>query len=538
MQLRSYQQAACDATHEWLSSRSDNPVIVLPTGSGKTPLIAALCRDYIRAGKGRVLILAHVRELLTQSHDKLSIMAPDLDVGLYSAGLGSRELDRPVTIAGIQSIYKLACQLGPVGLILVDECHLVPHIDDGMYRSFLRDARIINPEVRIVGLTATPYRMKRGTICGPHYLFNGVCYEAQIQPLIADGYLCPLRSKAGKSTPDTSNLKVRGGEFVAAEAEKLMDAPTLVESACDELVLHTKDRHSVLIFATGVGHGKHIVRVLKERHGIDCGFVTGETPKTQRDRLTAAIKDGSLKYLANVGCFTTGFDAPNIDSVVLLRPTRSPGLYYQMCGRGFRPDPSKTDCLILDFGGNIERHGPVDAIKMKARKKRKGVAPTKTCPECQEVVGISTMYCPGCGHEFPPLERTPHETKAATAPILTPPPTRTTHTVTSERYAVHRKGGNFSATPTMRVDYTLDNGSVASEWLCFEHEGFPRIHAVQWWRARTTMSPPRGVVNAVGTAQRRLIRPTATITLEHRHGDRFPRIIATTVHALQAEVHA
>ncbi len=538
MILRTYQLEAIAGTHESLATCDDNPVIVLPTGSGKTPVIAGLSRDYVRQERGRVLIVAHVRELLTQAQEKLAIMAPDLEVGMYSAGLGHRQLDKPVTIAGIQSIYKLACELGPIGLIIVDECHLVPHRDDGMYRTFLRDAKIINPAVRIVGLTATPYRLKGGTICGPHFLFNRVCYEAPIQPLIEEGYLCRLRSKQGKHTPDTKNLKVSGGEFVAGEAEKLMDVPTLVEGACDELVAHTKDRHSVLIFATGIGHGRSIVRVLKERHGIDCAFVTGQTPKGERDRITAAIKDGSLKYLANVGCFTTGFDAPNIDAVALLRPTKSPGLFYQMCGRGFRPDPSKADCLVLDFGGNIERHGPVDAITVKARKKRKGVAPTKTCPECDEVVGISTLFCPGCGHQFPPLERTPHETKATTAAILTPPPTRTTHAVVGEKFSIHRKGGNWNATPTMRVDYVLDDGTTESEWLCFEHDGVPRIRAVKWWRARTKLAVPRQVSVAVGTAQRQLLRPTASITIERRHGERFARIVGTVVQSVEAGVSA
>ncbi|MCC6909082.1 MAG: DEAD/DEAH box helicase family protein, partial [Phycisphaerales bacterium] len=206
MELRPYQREAVEAVYHHLRIRDDNPCIVIPTAGGKTPVMATICRDAVSLWNGRVLILAHVKELLEQALDKLRSIAPDLPVGLYSASLKRRELDCAVTIAGIQSIYQRACNLGPVNLIIVDEAHMIPAEGDGMYRTFIADAKAVNPEVRVVGLTATPFRLKTGMICGPDNILNHICYEVGVRELIVQGYLCPLRTKAGVARADMSGL--------------------------------------------------------------------------------------------------------------------------------------------------------------------------------------------------------------------------------------------------------------------------------------------------------------------------------------------
>lgn len=341
MTLRPYQQAAIDAIYQHLRDRDDNPCAVLPTGAGKTALLATLCHDAVTRWQGRVLVLAHVKELLEQTAGTLSRMAPDLRVGVYSAGLKRRDTDHPVIVAGIQSVFRRAAELDAFDLILVDEAHLIPPEGEGMYQTFLTDAKVVNPHVRVVGLTATPFRMTTGMICRPDHFLNHVCYEVGVRELIAGGYLCPLRTKAGTVKADMSSLHVRGGEFVAGEVEDLMDQETLVRAACAEIIQQTQDRTSVLIFASGVQHGQHLVDVLKREHGVECGFVSGDTPAAQREALIARFRrrgsdalfgDASpLKFLCNVNVLTTGFDAPNVDCVAMLRPTMSPGLYYQMC---------------------------------------------------------------------------------------------------------------------------------------------------------------------------------------------------------------
>jgi hypothetical protein len=187
---------------------------------------------------------------------------------------------------------------------------------------------------------------------------------ARIMERFDQGHLCPLRTKAGSLKPDTAQLHVRGGEYIAGEVEALMDDDNLVRSACREIIDCTRDRRSVLIFASGVRHGQHICGVLTERHRAECGFICGETLPSQRDEVIGRFRNGDLKYLCNVNVLSTGFDAPNIDCVALVRPTLSPGLYYQMVGRGFRLHPGKTDCKVLDFGGNVLRHGPVDRLRL------------------------------------------------------------------------------------------------------------------------------------------------------------------------------
>ncbi|MCP4300829.1 MAG: DEAD/DEAH box helicase family protein, partial [Gammaproteobacteria bacterium] len=249
MKLRSYQQSAVDAIFDSIRNRDDNPVAVLPTGAGKSVVLAKIASDAVDKWKGRVLVLAHVKELLEQNADKVRRLCPGIPVGIYSAGLKKRDTNTPVLVAGIQSIYKRACELNPFDLIVVDEAHLISKSGDGMYRQFLADCKVINPHVRVIGLTATPFRLDSGMICAADHFLNHICYEIGIKELIRDEYLCPLISKAGVNRADFGDLHVRAGEFVSDEVESLVSDPDLVTAACAELIDLTQDRKAVLIFA-------------------------------------------------------------------------------------------------------------------------------------------------------------------------------------------------------------------------------------------------------------------------------------------------
>ena len=529
MHLRPYQREAVDAVYHHLRERDDNPCVVIPTAGGKTPVMATICRDAVQTWDGRVLILAHVKELLEQAAEKLQAVAPDLPVGIYSAGLKRRDLEYPVTVAGIQSIYQRACELGQVDLIIVDEAHLIPPAGDGMYRQFLADARTVNPNVRVIGLTATPFRMKTGMICEPppDGVLNHICYEIGVRELIVQGYLCPLRTKAGSSKPDYDTLHVRAGEYIPGEIEDLMDTDSLVETACDEIVEHAKDRNSVLVFASGVKHGEHIVRVMRVRHSAECGFIEGGTPGPDRKALLDRFRRGDLKYLANVNVLTTGFDATNIDCVAMLRPTLSPGLYYQMVGRGFRLHPGKEGCLVLDFGGNILRHGPVDQIQIETPQHRDGEAPAKECPECHALIAAGYAACPECGYEFPPPERQQHDATATDEGILSDQVSQRTETVSDVSYHVHYKRDDPTgeAPPTMRVDYQCGLSTWHREWVCFEHTGYARQKAEQWWQARSHETFPASVEEAVDLANTGALAPTHAITVRKKAGEQYERIV-------------
>jgi DNA repair protein RadD len=541
--LRPYQQLAVDAVYQHLRERDDNPVVVIPTGGGKTPVMATICRDAVQTWSGRVLILAHVKELLQQSVDKLKQVCPELPVGVYSAGLKRRDTEHAVIVAGIQSVYKRACDLDAFDLILVDECHLIPADGEGMYRQFLSETRVLNPHVRVVGFTATPFRLDAGPICREDHFLNAVCYEVGIRQLIADGFLSPLNSKAGVAKVDTNQLHVRAGEFVASEVEAAMDDAALVEAACAEIAETTRDRQSVLIFASGVQHGRHVCQVLAEKHGIECGFVCGETPDAERDQLLARFRHQEwirqlqidfgeraaqpLKYLCNVNVLTTGFDAPNVDCVVLLRPTLSPGLYYQMVGRGFRLHPGKANCLVLDYGGNVLRHGPVDRLNViEKRGDGTGEAPAKECPSCRALIAPAYSICPQCGHEFPPPERKKHESRATNAGVLSGQVTDCEYEVRDVTYSVHtKKDADESAPKTLRVDYRLGLDYWVSEWICFEHTGWARRKAEQWWKARSPDPLPDTAQHAADLANNGALAHTERVTVRAVAGEKFERII-------------
>jgi DNA repair protein RadD len=525
--LRPYQEEAKSSVYGHLRTRDDNPCVVIPTAGGKTPVIASISKDAVGLWNGRVLVLAHVKELLEQTADKLNAMCPEVRFGVYSAGLRRRDTTHPVIVAGIQSVYRRACELDAFDLILIDEAHLIPPDGDGMYQQFLAEARVVNPNVRIIGFTATPFRLKTGPICTPEGYLNHICFEVGIRELIRDGFLCGLTTKLGAAKVETGALHVRAGEFVPSEIEDLMDDDALVEAACTEIVEQTGNRNAVLIFASGVRHGEHIVRVFIEQHGIHCGFVTGDTPAKERDATLALFKSGGLKYLCNVNVLTTGFDAPHIDCVALLRPTLSAGLYYQMVGRGFRLHPSKTNCLILDFGGNVMRHGPVDQIRVQKRNAGDGQAVVKECPACHVVIAAGYAKCPECGYAFPPPDRAKHAVKASDASILAAQIVTKKYPVLDVFYHVHRKhGADEDAPRSMRVDYKVEYNSFKSEWICFEHEGYARQKAAAWWRRRSPDPIPATAKDAVMIANNGGVAHTTAITVRTISGDDFERISA------------
>ena len=522
IQLRPYQEAAKSAVYHHLRTRDDNPCVVLPTGGGKTPLLASICRDAVEQWQGRVLVLAHVKELLQQAEEKLRTMCPGPDVGVYSAGLKRREKHNAVVLASIQSVYKRACELDAFDLIVVDEAHLIPQQGEGMYRRFLADTKVVNPAVRILGLTATPFRVSTGPICTPDGILNHVCFEIGIRELIRDGFLCPLLTKASKTQFDTSDLSVRDGEFVAGEVEELMDQDALVHAACEEIEEYTKDRRSCLVFASGIEHGRHVQQVLGG------GFVCGETAADEREQLLHEFRQGEMKYLTNVNVLTTGFDATGVDCVVMLRPTLSPGLYYQMVGRGFRIHPDKSNCLVLDFGGNILRHGPVDMLSVSKPRTGTGKAVVKVCPQCQSVISAGFARCPDCGYRFPPMEKENHASSATTAGVLSNQLQR--YDVKDVFYFEHTKRGADEDHPkTMRVDYQVGFNNYISEWVCFEHSGYARQQAVNWWRKRSLDPVPDSTYLAVEIANTGGLAMTHAILVQPATEETYEQVLGHEV---------
>jgi len=532
MQLRKYQQDSIDAVYKYLGdNNTGNPCIVIPTGGGKTPVLATICRDVVTKWNGRVLILAHVKELLQQAADKLNVICPEVNAGVYSAGLNSRDTDNPVIVAGIQSVYKKAHKLGAFDIILVDEAHLIPVAGEGRYRTFLDDTMKISPHTRIIGLTATPYRLSTGMICGEDNILNNICYEVGVEELINEGYLSPLVSVNGKDRPDTTSLHKRGGEFIPAEVQELMDDDFVVESAVCDFLDKSADRKKTLVFCSGVKHAEHVVEVMKSHYGIEAGIVTGDTPAHERAELIHRFREGDLSYLVNINVLTIGFDAPDVDCVVLLSCTASVGRYYQMVGRGFRIADGKKNCLILDYGGNVERHGPIDKLEVdddgQNKAEAKGEALVKECPKCQELSALSVRECPGCGHQFGEDKGPSHDVKAGTALILSGGQVSSIkYDVSGTEYNIHTKRGADPSDPkTVKVTYNIGLFETKCEWICPEHKGFARNKFVSWWTDRCDLPVPDTAEETANIASSGALSKTYEITVETRGGDKFDRIV-------------
>ncbi len=403
MMLREYQQRTIDQLYAWFEAGNPgNPCLVLPTGSGKSHIVAALCKDAIQNWpETRVLMLTHMAELITQNAEKMRQHWPGAPMGIYSAGIGRRDLGEPITFAGIQSVRSRSKQLGHVDLVIIDECHLVNHKDEGVYRKLLGELKAINPHLRVIGLTATPYRLGHGLITDEPALFDALLEPVSIEELVFKGYLATLRSKITKAKLDTTGVHKRGGEFIESELQAAVDTDDKNQAVVQEVVALAGERKAWLVFCTGVKHAHHVAEVLRQ-HGVTAECVTGETPKKERKKLLDDFRAGRLRALTNANVLTTGFDYPNIDLVVMLRPTMSASLYIQMAGRGMRVKSHTDHCLVLDFAGVVEAHGPITNVQPpKKGSDGNGEAPVKVCDECGELVHISAAVCPACGAMFP-----------------------------------------------------------------------------------------------------------------------------------------
>lgn len=502
-QLRPYQEAAISETLAYWARGGGNPLVEMATGTGKSVVIAELLRRLLDTYPDmRVVMLTHVKELVHQNLQALLRQWPGAPVGINSAGLGRRDRHSQILFASIQSVFRLGpAEIRPRDLVLIDEAHLTPRKGEGMYLSFLENLRSAVPDLRVAGFTATPYRLDSGRLDrGEGRLFDRIVYTYGIGQAIDDNFLSPLISKATATAIDVSGVAKRGGEFVAAALEAAVDQDFITKAAVAELMTYGHDRKSWIIFASGVDHACHLRDEIRS-HGVSCETVTGQTPKGDRDRIIRDFKAGKIRALTNAMVLTTGFDAPGVDLVAMLRPTLSTGLYVQCIGRGTRLAPGKDNCLVLDFAGNVRRHGPVDAIEVTGNSGGSGkgkVAVTeetvraKACPECSELLPLGTYTCTVCGYEFPrPAPR--HDAQAdGEVSILSKgqPVWTSVHAVTFHH---HRKQGGK---PSLRVEYQTAL-AVYRTWVCFEHTGFAHDKAVKWWRKFGQGSVPGSVKEAI-----------------------------------------
>lgn len=479
---RPYQQEALNALDAHIYTKDTNPCVVIPTGGGKSALIAwAIQRWKEQAPHFRCCILQHRKELLEQNAGEIKAIYPECDIGIYSAALKRRDYDSSVLFASIDSVHRRAGEFTPWDVIMVDEAHRIPFSGEGKYRTFIAGSRKFNPQLRVIGWTATPFRMAGGQICHKDHILSEVCYEAKTTDLIRDGYLCQLRSKVGESQPDLKGVRKNQGDYVQKQLGQR--AGDVVAQAIAEAarIIRTEDRRHVVFFCVDIEHCERVSRELR-KHGIYAPAVTSKTNSAERDRVAAAFRAGRLWGICNVGIYTEGFNAPNIDCIVLLRPTLSPGLFSQMVGRGLRTGAGKSNCLVLDFAGCINEHGPVDLLGGQ-------LVVVATCRRCRESFSRASRKCPACGWEIPKQEierlgeverqRRLHGNEASKKSILSGEPE--TYKVDSVSVNRHKKKGSPDS---LRVAYRCGL-SVFQEWVCLDHEGFTQKQAWEWWQKRS-----------------------------------------------------
>lgn len=383
--LRPYQQEAVNATIRHFRHDKNPAVVVLPTGAGKSIVIAELAR----IARGRVLVLAHVRELVEQNHAKY--IGLGLEAGIFSAGLNRKETDQKVIFGSIQSIARAPEEFFEnFSLLVIDECHRVSMEGETQYFQVISKLRKTNPAICILGLTATPYRLGYGWIYeyNSHLkiqqtksdrFFKKCIFELTTRYMIKNKYLTPpIKIDSPVACYDFSSLKLNGTQFVVSQIEELLkDQKRITPLIIRNIIDMSEDRHGVMIFTSSVAHAKEIMRALPADRSA---LVVGDTEDAERDAIIQNFKQKQLKYLVNVSVLTTGFDAPHVDVIAILRPTESASLYQQIIGRGLRLSPGKDDCLVLDYTGQGHDIYSPDIDEDKPNKD--SVIVEVNCPAC------------------------------------------------------------------------------------------------------------------------------------------------------------
>jgi DNA repair protein RadD len=533
---RPYQTQAVASVWNYFRENKGNPVIAMPTGTGKSVVIARFLQSvFENYPNQKVMILTHVKELISQNYGKLMGLWPFAPAGIFSAGLNRKDHRKPITFGGIGSVWKAWALFGHVDLIMIDEAHLVSPTDSTMYQSFVRGLMSINPHLKVIGLTATPWRLGHGKITDPVVkvvggreveepsLFTDICFDItgieSFNRLIAEGYLTPLvPPRRMKTELNLDGVHMRGGEFIEKELQTAVDKAEITEAALREVLEVGHDRRKWLIFASGTDHADHIADMLNA-FGIPTGSV--HSKRKDRDDVIAAFLRGELRAVVNNNVLTTGFDDPEIDMIVVLRPTASSVLWVQMLGRGTRPlyaegydlntidgrlqaiaAGGKTNCLVVDFARNTKRLGPInDPVVPQRKGKGGGEAPVKDCPVCDSTIHASLRFCNGlkldgsgeiCGHEF--VFDSKLKQAASTDELIKGDlPVVKVFKVDHVTYDKHQKLG---APDMIKVNYYSGTRRF-NEYVCPGHTNWAFKKAQRWWQERDGGDMPASAAEAL-----------------------------------------
>lgn len=497
---RWYQQEACEAFWQFVETNHDasrNPVLVLPTGTGKSVIIAYIIQHAVKTWNNtRVLMLTHVGELVKQNAGKLSSIWPEADIGICSATLGHKDTENSIIFGNVQSVAPLlkrdANAFGIRNLIVIDECHMLSEDENSQYRQVIAALKKLRPQMRVLGLSATPYRMKGGYLTEQkNAVFTDIVYDlnSQFERLIKEGYLAPVTTLKTKPHVDLTGVGTRAGDYKLDELQKACGDDAMLKNSLVEVVKRSSGRRAWIVFIAGIENCNKCAQLLREM-SVSAYAVNSSFSAEENATKIEAFRKGEIRCLISADQLTTGFDVPQVDLIAMLRPTKSPGLYVQMIGRGLRPAEGKKDCLVLDFARNIERLGPINNPFIRARTEKKASskqqAPVRSCPGCQAYIPVQATVCPHCGQK---IERNLElELKAGVLIERTfghqPKPGRKIATVISVDYTEYKSvSGNVSFCAV----YTCIVGGkkrTIKKWLAFNQKktSIGYLEAAKAWK--------------------------------------------------------
>ncbi len=503
---RDYQLHAVESIPAYFAKKSGNPLICMPTGTGKSLVIAEAIKYIFRWPGQRVVVATHVKELINQNYDELMQQWPQAPAGIYSSGLKRKDVHLPILFVGIASVAKRAEMLGRVDIFFIDEAHLLSPSETTTYQKVIALLLKINPLMKVIGLTATKWRLGHGEIAGGEgNLFTDIAIDMTTMQgfnwFIDQGYLVPLIPKKPKALLDISGVHMQGGEFKQAELQLAVDKDVITERALREAMELGAGRNRWLIFAAGVEHAIHIADMLTAL-GVECRAVHSKMGDEERDKNLRDHKAGLYPAIVNNNVLTTGYNDPKIDFIIMLRPTASTVLWVQMLGRGTRPDyiwegfdmntrdgrlasiaaSDKQNCLVADFAGNTKRLGPVNdpVVPRKKGSGGGGEAPIKLCMSCGVWNHASLRHCCACGAEFVFAVKI-KETADSAQLIKQDIPVVETFAVDQITYVKHVK--RETGVASVKVSYFCGLRAF-TDWVPVEAVGSAHGIAKRWWRER------------------------------------------------------
>lgn len=548
---RDYQIVAKDSVFNYFAEgNTGNPLIALPTGTGKSHVIAIFCKEAkTKYPQTRILVPTHTKELIVQDHKAILQVWPNAPAGIYSSGLNRFDTAFPITFCGIDSIVDHYEEFGHIDLVIVDEAHLVSPKDDTRYQKLILGLRKKNPKVKVIGLTATKFRKGQGLLIDDNGIFTDICFDAttleSFNWFIDEGYLVNLIPHKTSEEYSTEGIQIQHGEYNQKQLQEAVDKADLTFKVATETIRLGENRNHWLIFACGVNHTLHVRDMFIEL-GVDATCVHSKMKDKERDRNILEFLRGERRCMVNNGILTTGFDFPALDLIGMFRPTRSPSLWVQMLGRGTRTEytqgydlqskwgrllaiqnSSKKDCLVLDFAGNTKKLGPINDPIIPKKKGEGGSrpAPVRICEHCMTYNHAAARFCMCCGSEF--VRTLAIQDKASTAELIRKngeekkPAEFIEFDVSRVVYKLHQPKRSLLdlRPPSLKATYYSGVFNKFDEYLCLEHVGAAQGKARAIWRAATTrpeLSPPDSIEEAIERINE--LKPPKRLKVFVRHG--------------------